>query len=122
MNFKKEAKPQNPDKKQSKKKIFLKIYIHFLRVEKQFLILLIAEYFQQKLRVEVFSDISGYSNVKILTPKQMHQRLPIELAQVKAGNTFENLLNEIRQIMNSLYRRKEITKKLYNKIMNSIKL
>ena len=52
----------------------------------------------------------------------MHQRLPIELAQVKAGHTIENSLNEIRQIMNSLYRRKEITKKLYNKIMNSIKL
>ena len=36
--------------------------------------------------------------LKILTPKQMLQRLPIALAQVKAGNTSENLLNEIRQI------------------------
>ena len=41
----------------------------------------------------------------------MLQRLPIALAQVKAGNTSENLLNEIRQIIYSLYRTKEITKK-----------
>ena len=58
----------------------------------------------------------------ILSPKQMLQRLPIALAQVKAGNTSENLLNEIRQIINSLYRAKQITKKVYNNIMNSIKL
>ena len=60
--------------------------------------------------------------LKILTPKHMLQRLPIVLAQVKAGNTSENLLNEIRQIIHSLYREKEITKKVYNNIMNSIKL
>ena len=41
--------------------------------------------------------------LKISTPKQMLQRLPIALAQVKAGNTSENLLNEIRQIVYSLY-------------------
>ena len=52
----------------------------------------------------------------------MFQRLPIVLAQVKAGNTSENLLNEMRQIICSLYRAKEITKKVYNNIMNSIKL
>ena len=51
----------------------------------------------------------------------MLQRLPIALAQVKAGNTSENLLNEIRQIMYSLYRAKEITKKVYNNKMNLIK-
>ena len=60
--------------------------------------------------------------LKILTPKQMLQRLPIAVAQVKAGNTSENLLNEIRQIIYSLYRAKEITKTVYNNIMNSIKL
>ena len=49
-------------------------------------------------------------------------RLPIVLAQVKAGNTFENLLNEIRQIIYSLHQGKEVTKKVYNNIMNSIKL
>ena len=48
--------------------------------------------------------------LKILTPKQMIERLPIALAQVKAGNLSENLLNEIRQIIYSLYREKEVTK------------
>ena len=62
------------------------------------------------------------TGLKILTPKQMLQRLPIALAQVKAGNTSENLLNEIRQIIYSFYQAKEMTKKVYNNIMNSIKL
>ena len=48
--------------------------------------------------------------LKILTPKQMLQRLPIALAQVKAGNNSENVLNEMRQIIYSLYQSKEITK------------
>ena len=52
--------------------------------------------------------------LKILTPKQMLQRLPIALAEVKAGNTSENLLNEIRQIMYSLHWAKEITEKVYD--------
>ena len=50
--------------------------------------------------------------LKILTPKQMLQRLPIAVAQVKAGNNSQNLLNEIRQISYSLYQSKEITKKV----------
>ena len=58
--------------------------------------------------------------LKILTPKQMLQRLPIALAQVKAGNNSEGLLNEIRQIVYSLYQSKEITKKVYNNIIKSI--
>ena len=52
----------------------------------------------------------------------MLQRLPIAFAQVKAGNTSENLLNEIRLIIYSLYWAKEINKKVYSNIMNSIKL
>ena len=60
--------------------------------------------------------------LKILTPNQMLKRLPIALAQVKAGNNSESLLNEIRQIVYSLYRLKEITKKVYNNIINSIKV
>ena len=52
----------------------------------------------------------------------MLQRLPIALAQVKADNTSKNLLNKIRQIIYSLYQEKEITKKVYNNIMNSVKL
>ena len=57
--------------------------------------------------------------LKILTPKQMLQRLPIALAQVKASNNSENLINEIRQIIYSLYQAKEITKKVYNNLMKS---
>ena len=60
--------------------------------------------------------------LKILTRIQMLKRLPIALAQVKAGNNSESLLNEIRQIVYSLYRSKEITKKVYNNITNSIKV
>ena len=60
--------------------------------------------------------------LKILTPNQMLERLPIALAQIKAGNNSESLLNEIRQIVYSLYRSKEITKKVYNNIINSIKV
>ena len=60
--------------------------------------------------------------LKILTPNQMLKRLPIALAQLKAGNNSESLLNEIRQIVYSLYRSKEITKKVYNNIINSIKV
>ena len=52
----------------------------------------------------------------------MFQRLTIAFAQAKADNTSENLLNEIRQIIYSLYRAKEITKNVYNNIMNSIKV
>ena len=52
----------------------------------------------------------------------MLQRLPVALAQVKAGNTSGNLLNEVRKIIYSLYQAKEINKKIYNNIINSIKL
>ena len=65
------------------------------------------------------SETKG-TGLKILTPKQMLQRLPIALAQVKAGNNSESLLNEIRQIVYSLYQSKQITKKVYNNIIKSI--
>ena len=60
------------------------------------------------------------TGLKILTPKQVLQRLPIALAQVKADNNSESLLNEIRQIVYSLYQSKQITKKVYNNIIESI--
>ena len=68
------------------------------------------------------SRVNASERLKILTPNQMLKRLPIALAQVKAGNNSESLLNEIRQIVYSLYRSKEITKKVYNNINNSIKV
>ena len=52
----------------------------------------------------------------------MLQRLPIALAQTEVGNNSESLLNEIRQIVYSLYLSKEITKKVYNNILKSIKV
>ena len=58
----------------------------------------------------------------MLSVKQMLQRLTIALAQVKAGKPSESLLNEIRQIIYPLHWEKKITKKVYNNIMNSIKL
>ena len=60
------------------------------------------------------------TGLKILTPKQMLQRLPIALVQVKAGNNLESLLNETRQIVYSLYLLKQIAKKVYNNIIKSI--
>ena len=60
--------------------------------------------------------------LKTLTPKQILQRLPIALAQVKVGNNSESLLNEIRQIVYSLYQSKQITRKVYNNIIKSINI
>ena len=57
------------------------------------------------------------TKLKLSTPKQMLQRLPKALAQVKAGNNSEVLLNEIRQIVYSLYQSKQITR---NNIIKSI--
>ena len=67
------------------------------------------------------SETKG-KGLKILTPKHMLQRLPITLAQVKASNNSESLLNEIRQILCSLYQSKQITKKVYNNIIKSINI
>ena len=62
------------------------------------------------------------TGLKILTPKQMLQRLPIALAQIKAGNNSKSLLNEIMHIVYSLYQSKEITKKVHNNIIKLIKV
>ena len=64
----------------------------------------------------------GRTGLKILTPKQMLQRLSIALAQGKAGNNSENILNEIRQMVYSLHQSKEIIKKVYNNMIKSIQL
>ena len=61
------------------------------------------------------------TGLKILIPKQLLQSLPIPLAKVKSGNNSQNLLNEIRQIVYSLYQSEEITKKGNNNIIKSIK-
>ena len=58
--------------------------------------------------------------IKILTPNQMLNRLPISLAQLKAGNNSEKLKNEIRQLLYSLYRSKNMTKQVYNNLIKHI--
>ena len=58
--------------------------------------------------------------LKILTPNQMLSRLPITLAQLKAGNNSEKLKNEIRQLLYSLYRSRNMTKQVYNNLIKYI--
>ena len=58
--------------------------------------------------------------LKILTPNQMLSRLPISLAQLKAGNNSEKLKNEIRQLLYSLYRSKKLTKNIYKSLFDII--
>ena len=82
----------------------------------------IEEYGSMILEAKKLAREQEGTGLKKLTPNQMLKRLPIALAQVKAGNNSESLLNEIRQIVYSLYLSKEITKKVYNNIINSIKV
>ena len=69
--------------------------------------------------VDIVEDILNFNKqnqkgqrLKILTPKQMLGRLPITLAQLKAGNNSEKFKNEIRQLLYSLYRSKNVTKQV----------
>ena len=74
--------------------------------------------------VKKIPDINKYSQegkgIKILTPNQMLSRLPITLAQLKTGNNSEKLKNEIRQLLYSLYRSKNMTKQVYNNLIKHI--
>ena len=58
--------------------------------------------------------------LKILTPQQMFTCLPILLAQIKAGNNSQKLKNEIRQLLYSLYRSKQISKTIYKNLIATI--
>ena len=82
--------------------------------------LLKVEYFQKKQGKGLKSIL--YKQLKALAPKQMLQRLPKALAQVKAGNRLEKLFDEIRQIIYSSYQAKQITKKVHINIMTLMKL
>ena len=77
--------------------------------------------------LEIVKDILSFNKqnqegtgLKILTPDQMLSRLPITLAQLKAGNNSEKLKNEIRQLLYSLYHSKNMTKQVYNSLINYI--
>ena len=77
-------------------------------------------YEQQEKVIKLFNNYSEivseatyktkYGGLKMSTPKKMLQRILTAVSQVKAGNTSEKLLNQIRHIIYSLYREKEITK------------
>ena len=71
---------------------------------------------------DIYDSKQEGTGLKILTPKEMVQTLAISLAQIKAGNNSQSLSNEVRQIVYSLYQSKEITKKVYNNILKSIKV
>ena len=74
--------------------------------------------------VDIVEQIIDFNNknkkgqgLKILTPNQMLSRVPITLAQLKAGNNSEKLKNAIRQLLYSLY---PLTKTIYNSLINTI--
>ena len=73
-----------------------------------------------KWLIKLYDSKHG-EGLKLLSLEQMLQRLPIALAQVKTGSTSENLLNENRQII-CFFQEKEITKNVYNNILNSMKV
>ena len=102
-----------------KKKTLANINIHFNARNNA--IKFIEDYGSMILEAKKLARQEG-EGLKILTPNQLLKRLPIALAQIKAGNNSESLLNEIKQIAYSLYRSKEITKKVYNNIIKSIKV
>ena len=108
------------NKNANQKKILANINIHFNA--RNNVIKFIEDYGSMILEAKKLAKEQEGTRLKILTPNQMLKRLPIALAQIKAGNISESLLNEIRQIAYSLYRSKEITKKVYNNIINSIKV
>ena len=77
--------------------------------------------------VEIVEEILKFNKqtqegkgLKILTPYQMLSRLPISLAELKAGNNSEKLKNEIRQLLYSLYHSKNMTKEVHNKLIKYI--
>ena len=72
-------------------------------------------------RVLYFNQLEQQGlGLKILTLNQMFSRLPISLAQLKAGNNSEKLKNEIRQILYSLHRSKKLTKQLHKSLIDII--
>ena len=115
-----EIKKGNLNRKLKKNKNVIK-NVDNLYDSRQAVIGFFVEYTERVSKAKNRAKQEG-TRVKILTLKQMLQRLPIALAQIKAANNSKILLNEIRQIVYSLYQSKEITKKVYNNIIRSIKV
>ena len=120
MCFRSNTKPKRPEKKQEKEIVPKNLQNFFESREKT------LDAFKSKIFSIKFKGAGilnpDYSKLKVLTPRQMLQRLSIALAQVRADNNSESLLNEIRQIVYSLYHSKQITKKVYKNIIKSIQL
>ena len=108
-NFSEKTRPKNNKKKQEKEIVSNNLY-KLYRVRE-----MVLNGFKSKIFLKKFTGTgilkTGNFKLEILTSRQMLQRLPIALAQVKAGNNSDNLLNEIRQIIYSFYQSKENTKK-----------
>ena len=118
MNYRKYTKPRSQEKKQEKEIVLENLY-NFFEGREKVIDAFESKIFSMKPKGAGILNLN-HSKLKVLTPKQMLQRLPIALAQVKAGNNSESLLNEIRQIVYSLYQSKQTTKKVYNNIIKSI--
>ena len=118
MNFRKNTKPRSQEKKQEKEIVLENLYNFFESREK------ILDAFESKIFSKRYKSPGilnpNHSELKILSREQMLQRLPIALAQVTASNNSESLLNEVRQIVYSLYQSKQITKKVHYNIIKSI--
>ena len=109
-NFVKNTKPQDPEQKKLKSDV----------LDSMRALVKGRELMYNAFRSEIFHRLEESQEgegLKILTPNQMLKILPIALAKVEVGNNSESLLNEIRQIVYSLYRSKEVTKKVYNNII-----
>ena len=77
--------------------------------------------------IDIVKEILDFNNqnqkeeeLKILTPEQVLSRLPITLAQLKAGNDSQKLKNEIRPLLYSLYRQKKLSKTIYKHFVSII--
>ena len=74
-----------------------------------------------KIKTFLEKKISGKgAALKVITPAQMLQRLPLAMAQIKAGNNSQTLKNEIRQMLYSLHQAKKISKKMYEDLMHKV--
>ena len=72
------------------------------------------------LKIRYFNFIMKNRNIKTKTKTKIAIRLPISLAQLKAGSNTEKLKNGIRQLLYSFYYSKKLTKTTYNKLINTI--
>ena len=111
---------QRGNKNDGQKKALANINIHFNA--RNSAIKFTEDYGSMILEAKKQAKQQEGTGLKILTPNQILKRLPIALAQISAGNNSGSLFNEIRQIVYSLHRSKEITKKVYNNIIKSIKV